>query len=128
MIVPEHKIVDTHAHICDAVFDTDRDGVLKNAVDAGITAIIAVGEDLSDAKLNIELAAKHPTLRPAAGLYPTILDLDQAQELQSFIRKERSKLVAIGEVGLDFWVVKEEPRKELQKEIFGSMSKKKAAL
>jgi len=117
MIVPEHKIVDSHAHICDPVFDTDRDEVLKNAVDAGIAAIIAVGEDLSDAKRNIELAAKHPILRPAAGLYPTILDLDQADQMHSFIRSERSKLVAIGEVGLDFWVVKEAPQKELQEEI-----------
>jgi len=76
-----------------------------------------VGENISDARLNIELAAKHSMIRPAAGLYPTILDLEQAEEMLSFIRRERSKLVAIGEVGLDFWVVKEEPQKEIQKEI-----------
>ncbi|CAB1062226.1 hypothetical protein D1BOALGB6SA_7002 [Olavius sp. associated proteobacterium Delta 1] len=117
MMLPKYKIVDTHAHICDPSFDADRDEVLRNAVDAGIAAIIAVGEDLSDAKRNIELAAMHPTLRPAAGLYPTILDLDQAEQMRSFIRKERSKLVAIGEVGLDFWAVKEAPQMELQIEI-----------
>jgi len=37
--------------------------------------------------------------------------------MHSFIRSERSKLVAIGEVGLDFWIVKEESQKEIQKEI-----------
>jgi len=113
----EHKIVDTHTHICDSSFDVDRGEVLNRAAEAGVGAVIAVGEDISDARRNIELAAKHPMIRPAAGLYPTILDLGQAEEMLSFIRRERSKLVAIGEVGLDFWVIKEEPQKEVQKEI-----------
>jgi TatD DNase family protein len=111
------KIIDTHAHICDSSFDPDRIDVLERAAEAGIGAIIALGEDMADARRNIELAEKHPMIHPAAGLYPTILDLDQAQQMRSFVRKERSKLVAIGEVGLDFWAVKEDPQKELQKEI-----------
>ena len=113
----KHKLVDTHTHICDSSFDPDRKDVLERASEAGIGAVIALGEDMADARRNIELADSHPMIRPAAGLYPTILDLDQAQQMQSFVRKERSKLVAIGEVGLDFWAVKEEPQKELQKEI-----------
>jgi len=111
------KIVDTHTHICDPSFDADRGEVLDRAADAGVAAVIAVGENIADARRNIELADKHPMIRPAAGLYPTILDLAKAEEVQSFIRNERLKLVAIGEVGLDFWVVKEAPQKELQKEI-----------
>jgi len=114
------QIVDTHAHICDPVFDEDRGEVLQRAGDAGITAVIAVGEDLSDARKNIELAANHPVLRPAAGLYPTILDRARAEEMHGFIRKKRARLVAVGEVGLDFWIVKEASEKELQKEIFKS--------
>ena len=111
------QIVDTHTHICDESFDADRGEVLERARRAGVSAIIAVGENISDARRNIELADQHPMIRPAAGLYPTILDLEQADEMHSFIRKERARLVAIGEVGLDFWVVKEESQKELQKEI-----------
>ena len=61
-------IVDTHAHICDPVFDEDRSDVLERARDAGITAVIAVGENLSDARKNIDLAAEHLVLQPAAGL------------------------------------------------------------
>ena len=112
------QIIDTHAHICDPVFDNDRSQVLARAGDAGITAVIAVGEDLSNARKNIGLAADHPVLRPAAGLYPTIIDGAKAEEMHGFIRKERAGLVAVGEVGLDFWIVKEESAKELQKEIF----------
>ncbi len=111
------KIVDTHAHICDSSFDADRGEVLNKAAEVGVGAVIAVGENMADAWRNIQLADEHAMIRPAAGLYPTILDLDQAAQMRSFIRRERSKLVAIGEVGLDFWVVKEAPQKELQKEI-----------
>jgi TatD DNase family protein len=112
-----YNIVDTHTHIGDSSFDADRAEVLQRAADAGIGAVIAVGENMDDARRNIELAEKHPMIRPAAGLYPAILDLDQAEQMRSFIRQERSKLVAIGEVGLDFWVVKEASQQELQKEI-----------
>jgi len=111
-------MIDTHAHICDPAFDDDRNEVLQSAADAGITVVIAVGEDLADARKNIDLAADHPVLRPAAGLYPTILDQARAAEMHGFIRKERAGLVAVGEVGLDFWIVKEDSDKELQKEIF----------
>ena len=112
------KIVDTHTHICDSSFDADRGEVLDRAADAGVAVVIAVGENIAEARRNIELADKHPMIYPAAGLYPTILDLDQAQQMHAFIRSQRSKLVAIGEVGLDFWVVKEEDQKKVQKEIF----------
>ena len=115
----ERRIVDAHAHICDADFDSDRGDVLERAQAAGIVAVIAVGEDLPDAQRNIELAAEYPVLRPAAGLYPTHLDLDRAGAMVDFIRRERGGLFAIGEVGLDHWKVKEEAEREVQREIFG---------
>lgn len=120
MVLTSYKLVDTHAHICDPAFDADRTEVLQNAAAAGVGTVIAVGENISDARKNIELAAVHPMLRPAAGLYPTILDRDQAAAMGSFIREERSKLFAIGEVGLDFWIVKEDAGKEIQRDIFRS--------
>ncbi len=111
-------LTDTHTHLCDPVFDPDRDEVLKRATAAGIGTVILVGEDLKEARRNLELAAGNSMLKPAAGLYPAILDQAQAEDLQLFIRKKSDRLVAIGEVGLDYWVVKEEPDKELQREIF----------
>jgi len=112
------ELVDTHAHLCDPVFDPDREAVLARARDAGIAAIIAVGETIEDAQKNLELAAKHPMIRPAAGLYPTVLDLEQAERMCEFIRLHRSRLAAIGEVGLDHWAVPEEAQRTLQREIF----------
>ena len=115
--MPDHQLVDVHAHICDPDFDEDRTDVLTRARNAGVEAIVAVGETLGDARKNVELAKTYPMLKAAAGLYPTVLDLDQADEMVAFIRLNRSHLVAIGEVGLDFWVVKEKSQKEVQREI-----------
>jgi len=115
----EHCIIDTHTHLCDKDFDHDREEVILRAKDSGVCAIITVSEDLDDAQRNLELAEKYPQLKAAIGLFPTYLDLGAADEMISFIRKNREKLTAIGEVGLDYWKVKEENERELQREIFG---------
>ena len=115
--MPDTQLVDVHAHICDPAFDPDRADVLARAQRAGVAAIVAVGENLNDARKNVALAEIFPMLKAAAGLYPTILDLDQAEEMMAFIRLNRSHLVAIGEVGLDYWTVKEDSPKEVQREI-----------
>lgn len=114
----DHPIVDTHTHLGDPVFDEDRSWVIERAEAMGISAIVTVSETLDDAIRNIELSEKHVLLQPAAGLYPTHLDRLKAKEMIAFIRRERNKLVAIGEVGLDYWIVKEESGRELQREIF----------
>ncbi len=118
MIPIKPNLVDVHAHICDPAFDPDRDDVLARARLAGVAAIVAVGEDLADARRNLELARANPMIKPAAGLYPAHLSLERAGEMAAFIRRNRPRLAAIGEVGLDFWVVKEASQKALQREIF----------
>jgi TatD DNase family protein len=112
-------LYDTHAHLCDSSFDHDLPEVLDRARDAGVAAIVAVGETLGEARRNLELSTSYPDLIfPAAGLFPTILDLDQAQQLADLIRRERRHLVGIGEVGLDHWKVESEEDRDLQREIF----------
>ncbi len=118
MPLPERPdIVDVHAHLCDPVFDKDREQVLERARTAGVASIIAVGEDLADAHRNLELAQKFPMIKPAAGLYPTRAGIPQAAEMVEFIKQHRSQLVAIGEVGLDYWVAGQDAQKELQREV-----------
>ena len=112
------KIIDTHTHLCDQAFDDDRENVLDEAMQAGVKTVFSVGETLDDAKKNLALSKKYSMIKPLAGLYPTILDLEKANEMIAFIRQHRVELVGIGEVGLDFWVVKENYEQELQREIF----------
>jgi len=111
-------VIDAHAHLCDPVFDPDRPAVLERARRAGVTRVLCVGETLEDAQRNLELAAAHEMLWPAAGLYPTTLDLQEAERMIAFIRRHRGRLRAIGEVGLDRWKVQDEEGRALQEEIF----------
>jgi len=112
------KIIDTHTHFCDPSFDPDRNQVLAEAIEAGVVAVFTVSETMADAKKNFTLAQEFLQVLPLAGLYPTHLDLDAADAMINYIRSNREKLVGIGEVGLDFWVVKDEAELEIQQEIF----------
>jgi TatD DNase family protein len=117
---PRPALIDVHAHLGDEAFDKDRDDVLKRARERGVRGVIAVGETLTEAQRNLKLADFYPDqVWPSAGLYPTHLNLELADELIEFIRLNHGRLVAIGEVGLDHWMVKEDADKELQRDIFG---------
>ncbi len=98
-------LIDTHAHLCDPVFDSDREQILDKAAAAGIGAVIAVGESMEDAEKNLALAERHRRILPAAGLYPAFLDLNLASQMREFIRAHKARLACIGEVGLDHWMV-----------------------
>jgi len=112
------RLFDTHAHLCDAQFIEDLAEVLERAAGVGVRRIIAVGETLEDGRRNLELAAAFPDLvAPACGLFPTRLDHDEADQMLGFIRAHRDAWVAIGEVGLDYWMVKDEEAREVQREI-----------
>ena len=119
MIAP--ALVDTHAHLCAVEFESDLVAVLDRAAAAGVAAVVAVGETLADAERTLALAQAHPMILPAAGLYPTVLDPDQAQAVAAFIRANRDRLVAVGEIGLDHWMVKTELEREIQRAIFAGM-------
>jgi TatD DNase family protein len=111
-------VVDTHAHISDAAFDADRAAVLERAAAAGVGAVVAVSETVEDIAANVRLAAELPLLAPAGGLHPTRADLAQAAAARAAIRAHRELLRAIGEVGLDYWVGKDEPQREVQRQVF----------
>ena len=112
------SLTDTHAHLCDPAFDADRAEVLDRAEAAGVSSVVAVGETAADARRNLELAAADRRIRPAAGLFPTVLDLEQAAEVEDLLRRHRDRFVAVGEVGLDYWKVRDEDGRELQRRIF----------
>jgi TatD DNase family protein len=111
------ELVDVHAHLCAPEFAEDLPAVLDAAAATGVTRILAVGENLEDARHNLELADRFPMVRPCAGLYPTVLDEEGAEAMVDFIRKHRHRLAAIGEVGLDHWIVKAESDREVQRKI-----------
>ncbi len=118
-------LVDTHTHLGDEAFDSDRIEVLERAGSAGVELVFMVTETLEDAQRNFEIASqlcsRSTGARVAclAGLYPTHLDEDQAEQLIQLIRDRRDDLIGIGEVGLDRWMIKDEDSREVQRRLFG---------
>lgn len=113
------RAIDTHAHLCDEAFADDLEEVLDRAREAGVESVVAVGENIADARTNLALAARFPKMvLPAAGLFPTNLDLQEGDELANLMREHAGEWVAVGEVGLDQWKVKDEEDRELQRQVF----------
>ncbi len=112
------ELIDAHAHLHAEAFDDDLPAVLAAAASAGVQAILAVSETVADAKRNLELADNYPMIQACAGLHPTIVDLEAADQMVELIRSHEDRLVGIGEVGLDYWMVQEPKRQEIQRQIF----------
>ena len=109
--------IDTHSHLNFSPFEADIKEVISRAKETGIIAIINVGADLSTSKRAIELAQKEDLCYATVGIHPTstnnLQDKDY-QKLEDLAQKK--KVVAIGEVGLD-WFHNQVSRK-IQKESF----------
>jgi TatD DNase family protein len=96
--------IDTHAHLEMEAFAGDREEVLARAEAAGLTAIITVGTTLSDAEKAVALAHRHRLVYAAVGIHPheaAGVDGGICEALRQLARQE--KVVAIGEIGLDFF-------------------------
>ncbi len=113
-------LFDAHAHMYADAFASDLEEVLNRATARGVQAILSVSENLDEAQQILDLAARYPLLKPCAGLYPTLLDREAAAEMLDFIRQHQDRLVAIGEVGLDYWKVQEPADREVQRDILAA--------
>ncbi len=121
-------LVDVHAHINHERFKNDLDEVIERAKNAGVKAIICNGVNSATNKEVLKLAQKYGIVKSSLGIYPIDAlniklphldevgltkdeELDVDKELK-FIEKNKDKIIAIGEVGLDFKYLKEYEQKQ----------------
>lgn len=116
-------MIDTHCHIDFEDFDNDRDEVIKRAKDK-LEYIIASGYNLESNEAVLKLSKEHEGfIYPTFGFHPvssqnsTDEELKQAQE---HLINNLSDIVAIGEVGMDYYYVTDKTLRERQQEIFRS--------
>ena len=97
-------LVDTHAHLDFDDFDNDRDEIVLRAEKAGISFIINPGCDLATSKKAIELSETYDSIYAAVGIHPnSTFDASPGDNLEIARLTENSRVVAIGETGLDFY-------------------------
>jgi len=98
------KLTDSHAHLNHPEFADDLPAVLRRARDAGVSAIINVGFDEHSSRRAVEMAERHQDLWAAVGVHPHDAKTLTPALLDTFRRlAAHPKVVAIGEIGLDFY-------------------------
>lgn len=96
--------IDTHAHLEMEAFDGDREAVLARAAEAGLTAIVTVGTTLPDCEKAVALTRLYKPVYAAVGIHPhEVKDIDAATYDALRVLAQQEKVVAIGEIGLDFF-------------------------
>lgn len=110
-------IIDTHAHYDDEQFDADREELLGSMEEGGIGLIVNVGSTVASWDKIVELTEKYPFVYGAVGVHPDeVGELDEEKFLRMAELLDRDKIVAVGEIGLDYYWDKE--KHDLQKEWF----------
>jgi len=97
-------LIDSHAHLDFPQFDADREVVIARAREAGLIAIVNIGTSLSSSRATVALAEKYGFIYAAVGVHPhdaKTLTPDVMAELRTLAR--HPKVVAIGEIGLDYY-------------------------
>ncbi len=110
-------IFDTHAHYDDDAFQEDREELLAGLEAAGIGTVVNIGASIASTKTSLELAERYPFIYAAAGVHPSeTAELDEEKMNWLAEMCAHPKIVAVGEIGLDYhW---DEPEREVQKRWF----------
>lgn len=112
-------IFDTHCHLNDDLLYKDIDRIINDAKEKGVTHFLVVGWDYKSSLLAVKIATKYEYIYASIGVHPCNIDEvndEQFNELCSLLN--HPKVVALGEIGLDYHWVKDHLQREKQKEWF----------
>lgn len=108
------KIFETHAHYDDEAFDADREKLLEKLQENGIETVLNVAASVNGIKRTVELAKRYPFIYGAVGVHPDgIGELDEAVILHMHELCRCDKVLAVGEIGLDYYWNKENYQKQM---------------
>ena len=117
-------MIDTHCHIDEEAFEPDREEVIARQQQSGVQAMIVPGVNVASINSVMEVCHAHPGYcYPALGLHPEDVKADWREQLatvEAAIRAHRDELVAIGEIGLDYYwdkTFKEEQKEVLRRQL-----------
>lgn len=112
------KIIDVHAHYEDDKYNEDREEIIKRQHEVGVEYIINAGAGIESSKGALEIASKHHNIYCTIGIHPEFVENgENIEDLRKlYVENNKDKIVAIGEIGLDYHYTKE--FKEEQKKLF----------
>lgn len=114
------EFFDSHSHYNDEKFDEDREQILEEIYKAGVTKVIVAGYDINSSKKAVDLSKKYKYIYAICGISPNDIAETENEIKQQIEQIEKiaqsTKIVGIGEIGLDYYWNKE--NKKLQKKAF----------
>ena len=112
-------IFDTHAHYDDSAFDEDRETLLASLPEHGIGAVVNVSASVESLEKTLELTRKYPFVYGAVGIHPDDADRLTPQVLERLGElAQEEKILAVGEIGLDYYWHRELEEHQLQQQVF----------
>ncbi|HKL48930.1 MAG TPA: TatD family hydrolase, partial [Desulfuromonadales bacterium] len=114
---PLAPLIDTHAHLDSGQYDSDRSTVLDRAREAGISHILTIGCDMESSRQSVALSMTDQMVYAAVGIHPHDAESMTPQILEELKRLSgEDRVVAIGEIGLDFY--RDRSPREKQRQAF----------
>ena len=113
------ELFDSHSHYNDEKFDNDRNEIIKQTYNSGVTRFMCIGYDIESSKKAIEIASNYDFIYATVGVSPNDIDnLPDGWEMVIRDLAHNNNVKAIGEIGLDYYWEKDESKRELQRECF----------
>ena len=112
------KLFDTHCHLNSEDLYSDIDNVINRAKENGVERFLVVGYDKKSSFLALEIAKKYDFVYAAVGFHPTEIDVSEEDFESTLALLKEDKVVALGEIGLDYHWVKDIEQREKQKQYF----------
>lgn len=113
------ELIDSHAHLDGEKFADDRAAVVERALAAGVVKIITMGDSLESSARSVALTEEFESIYAAVGIHPEeVQPMTAATDDQLAAWTAQEKVVAIGEIGLDYYWEKDEEKRALQRAIF----------
>jgi len=113
------ELIDSHAHLDGEKFADDRAAVVERALAAGVVKIITMGDSLESSARSVALTEEFESVYAAVGIHPEEAQpMTAATDEQLAAWAAQEKVVAIGEIGLDYYWEKDEEKRALQRAIF----------
>ena len=116
------NLFDSHSHYNDEKFDIDRDEMIKETLSSGVSNFIVAGYNIESSKKAIQIAKQYDGIYAIVGISPNdVENIKNGEDIKVYVSEiekiaNNDKVVAIGEIGLDYYWNKE--NKDIQKQLF----------
>ena len=107
-------MIDTHCHLTDQKYENEIESIIENFTKSKVDFVVTVGCDHESNIANRILAEKYANVYYTVGIHPEACTTDSIDDVAKFLDKNDPKLVAVGEIGLDYYYTKDNKEEQIK--------------